>query len=616
MVKRNTIFKQMFLADNNLLDAVNSKAQSFYNNTNKLAYIQNKNQSCAECDNSKVLKKLPFPETIKDSNGNIDTIIRDESSSNSESSSDDENGDNNLNSNNQRMIQPSSSYENIDSSSNQRINQPQQNGEDVYNSLNQRIIHPLQNHSPSSSSNESDTENIDSTQNFQNLHSRSEYFPTDDILRLPNNITQENSSVHIADPTQTEMEITDDGDQIRQNMDLTNDEEEFTAPLPEEQFMDINVPNISQHSRPANKMKRLKSKIRRKHEDAQRKIRMKQEDAQRKSRKVISPIKDIRTSQLHDERPLDEDEEMLSDSAEKNETYDNERKKRNKKDSSNLLRSRKQFKRIEKLKLLKQKQQRLKQLYLENKNQKMKDPQSKDEMEDIIDDKLSNHDDHLDDISKMPTIKLRKFAYGTMPQQENINRLDESNDADDKSNEYVENQKEDIPKRPRIQLRKSAYGEMPEQENISHPEIRVVEFANQKHLKNKENISNNLQYLCELCRIHFPKYSSLKQHLQENHKKEKYKIEFPDQGKYLALGRKVKHGNNGKQFFYQNINMNNEDATDLTSYWCSKCQKFFKSFKSMQSHMQKHENGEATAKRSITKDRPLRQNKKMFYKAY
>ena len=51
----------MFLADNNLLDAVNSKAQSFYNNTNKLAYIQNKKQSCAECDNSKGLKKLPFP---------------------------------------------------------------------------------------------------------------------------------------------------------------------------------------------------------------------------------------------------------------------------------------------------------------------------------------------------------------------------------------------------------------------------------------------------------------------------------------------------------------------------------------------------------------------------
>ena len=605
----------MFLADDTLIDVMKSKSQSIYNNTNNLAYIPNKNQSCAECNNSKGLQKLSFPETIKDSNGNIDTIIRDESSSTSESSSDDENGDNNYNSSNQRMIQPSSSNENIDpyyTSPNQRITQPQPNGENIYNSLNQRIIHPLQNYSPSYSSNDSDTENPDSNQNFQNLNLRSENSPHDDILTLPNNITRENSNSYFAN--QTEME--DDRDQIRQDMDLANDEEEFTAPLPEEQFMDINVPNISQHRRPASKMKRLKSKIRRKHEDTQRKIRMKQEDAQRKSRKVMNPVKDSGTSQLPDERTLDEDEEMYSDSEKKNETTDNERKKSNKKDRSNLLRSRKQGRRIEKLKLLKLKQQRLKQLYLENKNQKMKDPQSKDEMEDIIDDKLSNHDDHLDDISKRPTIKLRKFAYGTMPQQENINRLDESNDADDKSNEYVENQKEDIPKRPRIQLRKSAYGEMPEQENISHPEIRVVEFANQKHLKNKENISNNLQYLCELCRIHFPKYSSLKQHLQENHKKEKYKIEFPDQGKYLALGRKVKHGNNGKQFFYQNINMNNEDATDLTSYWCSKCQKFFKSFKSMQSHMQKHENGEATAKRSITKDRPLRQNKKMFYKAY
>ena len=583
----------MFLADNNLLDAVNSKAQSFYNNTNKLAYIQNKNQSCAECDNSKVLKKLPFPETIKDSNGNIDTIIRDESSSNSESSSDDENGDNNLNSNNQRMIQPSSSYENIDSSSNQRINQHQPNGEDAYNSLNQRIIHPLQNHSPSSSSNESDTENLDSAQNFQNLNSRSEYSPTDDILTLPNNITQDNSNVPIADSAQTDMEITDDRDQIRQNMDLANDEEEFTAPLHEEQFMDINVPSISQQRRQAkaNKMKRLKSKIRRKHEDAQRKIRIKQEDAQRKSRKVMNPIKDSRTSQLHDERSLDEDEEMLSDSAEKNETTDNERKKRNKKDTSNLLRSRKQVKRIEKLKLLKLKQQRLKQLYLENKNQKIKDPQKKDEMEDIIDDN------------------------GTKPQQEKINKLDETIDVDDKSNEYDKNQTNDL-SRPKIQLRKFAYGTIPEQENITKPEIRVAKFASQKHFKNEENISNNLQYLCELCKIRFQRYSFLKQHLQENHGKKEYKIQFPDGGKYLALARKVKHKNDGSKFFYDNFNSSYRDTSDLTSYWCSKCKQFFQNFQAMQRHLKDHDDGNVAAKRSITREKNIPNKNKMFYKAY
>ena len=410
----------MFLADDTLLDVMKSKSQSIYNNTNNLAYIPNKNQSCAECNNSKGRQKLSFPETIKDSNGNIDTIIRDESSSTSESSSDDENGDNNFNSSNQRMIHPSSSNENIDpyyTSSNQ-----QPNGENIYNSLNQRIIHPLQNYSPSYSSNDSDTENPDNNQNFQNS-------PPDDILTLPNNITRENSNSYFADQT----EMDDDRDQIRQDMDLANDEEEFTAPLPEEQFMDINVPNISQHRRPASKMKRLKSKIRRKHEDTQRKIRMKQEDAQRKSRKVMNPVKDSGTSQLPDERTLDEDEEMYSDSEKKNETTDNERKKSNKKDRSNLLRSRKQGRRIEKLKLLKLKQQRLKQLYLENKNQKIKDPQKKDEMEDIIDDN------------------------GTKPQQETISKVDETIDVDDKSNEYDKNQTKDI-SRPKIQLRKFAYG--------------------------------------------------------------------------------------------------------------------------------------------------------------
>ena len=114
MVKRNTNFKQMFLADDTLIDVINSKSQSNYNNANNLAYLPNKNQSCGECNSSKSFKKLPFPETIKDSNGNINTIIRDESSSNSDSSSDDENDANNQILDNQRMIQPSSSNDNID----------------------------------------------------------------------------------------------------------------------------------------------------------------------------------------------------------------------------------------------------------------------------------------------------------------------------------------------------------------------------------------------------------------------------------------------------------------------------------------------------------------------
>ena len=590
MVKRNTNFKQMFLADDTLIDVMKSKSQSIYNNTNNLAYIPNKNQSCAECNNSKGLQKLSFPETIKDSNGNIDTLIRDESSSTSESSSDDENGDNNYNSSNQRMIQPSLSNENIDpyyTSPNQRITQPQQNGENIYNSLNQRIIHPLQNYSPSYSSNDSDTENPDSNQNFQNLNLRSENSPHDDILTLPNNITRENSNSYFAN--QTEME--DDRDQIRQDMDLANDEEEFTAPLPEEQFMDINVPNISQHRRPASKMKRLKSKIRRKHEDTQRKIRMKQEDAQRKSRKVMNPVKDSGTSQLPDERTLDEDEEMYSDSEKKNETTDNERKKSNKKDRSNLLRSRKQGRRIEKLKLLKLKQQRLKQLYLENKNLKIKNPQKKDEMEDIIDDN------------------------GTKPKQEKINKLVETIDVDDKSNEYDNNQTNDL-SRPKIQLRKFAYGTMPEQENITKPEIRVAKFASQKHFKNEENISNNLQYLCELCKIRFQRYSFLKQHLQENHRKKEYKIQFPDGGKYLALARKVKHKNDGSKFFYDNFNSSYRDTSDLTSYWCSKCKQFFQNFQAMQRHLKDHDDGNVAAKRSITREKNIPNKNKMFYKAY
>merc|ERR1712074_334480 len=79
-------------------------------------------------------------------------------------------------------------------------------------------------------------------------------------------------------------------------------------------------------------------------------------------------------------------------------------------------------------------------------------------------------------------------------------------------------------KRPTIRLRKFAYGTLPEQENISKPEIRVAKFAGQELIKDKNNIASQLQYLCELCKMQFPKYSSLKQHLQENHGKKQYKI--------------------------------------------------------------------------------------------
>ncbi len=647
MVKRNTNFKQMFLADDTLINGIDSKIHSFNNNTNNLGYIPYQNQSCVECNNLKDSEKLPFPEAIRDSNGNINTTINDESTSHSESSSDDD-GDNGGNNPNGERFPPSSYEENNDtndSSLNQRNTQPQSNGEISYNSLNQRIIQPLQNYSPSSSSNESDSENPNRILNFQNFNSRHEYSPQispiDNILPHPN-INQDNSNAQIVNSSQTEMDITNNRDRIsQQNEDLAGGEEQFTAPLHDEQFKDINNQNISQSRRSANKMKRLKSKIR-----------MKKDDAQRKLKKVLSPIKESRASKMHDEKALDKDEEMLSDIEEQHENIEDVRKKRNKNDISNLSRIRNQQKRKEKMKLLKLKQQRQRKLekvlnpIKESRASKMHDEKALDEDEEMLSDIEEQHENIEDvrkkrnknDISNLSRIrkqqkrkekmKLLKLKQQRLKQLyfENKNRKIERHQPDGEIETFIdnksnvvkddENQTEDNSKRPTIQLRKFAYGTMPEQENISKPEIRVAKFADQKHFKDEENISNNLEYLCELCMMKFPKYSSLKQHLLENHEKEQYKIEFPDKGKYLALGRKVKHNNDGNKFFYENFNMNNEDATDLTSYWCSKCQKFFKSFRSMQRHIHKHENGEATAKRSITKDRPIRKNKKIFYEAY
>ena len=206
MVKRNTNFKQMFLADDTLINGIDSKIHSFNNNTNNLGYIPYQNQSCVECNNLKDSEKLPFPEAIRDSNGNINTTINDESTSHSESSSDDD-GDNGGNNPNGERFPPSSYEENNDtndSSLNQRNTQPQSNGEISYNSLNQRIIQPLQNYSPSSSSNESDSENPNRILNFQNFNSRHEYSPQispiDNILPHPNiiKITQMHKlSIHL-----------------------------------------------------------------------------------------------------------------------------------------------------------------------------------------------------------------------------------------------------------------------------------------------------------------------------------------------------------------------------------------------------------------------------------
>ena len=167
MVKRNTNFKQMFLADNILIDVINSQFHSVYKNTNN--FTSKQHNSCAECENHKAYNNKPFPEAIKDSHGNIDSTFREDNSTSSDSSSDDENGDNNYN----------------------------------YNSLNQRIIEPLQSFSPSVSDNESDIENFERNQSLQNL---SDYSPKINEQRpfdnpTPVNSYQENSNDYIADST-------------------------------------------------------------------------------------------------------------------------------------------------------------------------------------------------------------------------------------------------------------------------------------------------------------------------------------------------------------------------------------------------------------------------------
>ena len=653
MVKRNTNFKQMYLTDNTLFNVINSKQH--IPSKKPISYVDYQNHSCCECQNSALLGKTPFPEGLRNLDGQIDTTIRDRSSSSSDSSSDDGNGANHYNSLNPRITQPPSYDDNIDTnynSSNQRITQPQSNGGNVYNSLNQRIIHPLPYSATNSSSSESDPENLDRNRNFQYLNSRTEYSPqisenshSDDNLPQSNNINQE----YIANLNPTEMDISN------QNEDKTNGEEQFSAPLPDEQFMDISVSNISQPHRSSDKMKRLKRLKRSK-------IRIKKEDAVKNSMKAFTPIKDSRTSILHDERPLDEDEVMLSDIEEKPENIDAERKMRNKKDVSKLSRLRKQKRRKEKIEMLKLKQQRLKQLYFENKNQILENQQLQIDNLPLVHDNQSFADDN-DKQSIADDNQLIDNANQSITD-------DKQSIADDEQySEGNDVQSEGVFKKPRISLKKFAYGTLPQQENITKPEIRIAKFANQNNLKNKENISKiYLQYLCELCKIKFPRYSALKQHLQENHGKKQYKIYFPDSGKYLALARKVRQDNeqsrdlpqqesitkseirvakfanqenlqskenvsnhenekyltlskktkqdSGNNVFYDNFPTNNEKTVDLTSYWCAKCQKFFQNLKTMQEHMHEHENEAIAVKRSKTTEKLPNNTKKMFYEPY
>ena len=562
----------MFLTDNILMDVINSKIQSFYKHTNTSA--SNPHKLCADCEKHKTLNILPFPETIKDSHGNIDTNIHDDSSSSSGSSSDDENG-NNPNANNQRIIQPPSYNENIDTDSlSQRLTQPQSNGENVYNSMNQKIIQPLPSYSPSISSNESDTESLHRIQNPQLS----------------------------ADLTQAKMDIDADSYNIRQeNEDLANGEEQFTAPLPEEVFRDVNVPNIRKFESSDKKRKKLKSKIRKKKDNLLQNLRDKKDfinegqvgyNIRRQNEDETAGEEEF-TSPVPEEDFMDVTAPIPSknNSIDEYEDFEHHIKKTKRVIPSRI---RKQQKRIKKLTLLKLRNQRLRQLYHENKNQILqnKSPQKDDSSDQKFDPKKQ-----ISDIDEM-----RRDV--TMSEHTNSDNNDERNQTLTSS------------KRPSIRLRKFAYGTLPEQENISKPEIRVAQFAGQELIKDKNNIASQLQYLCELCKMQFPKYSSLKQHLQENHGKKQYKIVFPDEGKYLARARKIVHKDDGSKFFYQNFNSNNDATMDITSYWCSKCKKFLENFKIMQKHMLDHEEGETAAKRSITRERKPQNNKKILYESY
>ena len=605
----------MFLADNTLIDVINSKVCSVNKNTNNIALAPNQNHLCAECESHKTFIK-PFPETIRDSQGNIDTTIRDDSSiSSSDSSSDDEDDNNNHNSIHQRMIYPPSNNEDIErnnSSLNQRMTQPQLNGEYVYNSLNQRIIEPLPSYSPSISGNESDTENLDRNQTLQNSNSNYSHqingqSPFDD----PEPVNQENSNDYIADSTMEGMDINGDRNQIRQqNIELA--EEQFTEPLSEEHFRDFIIPNISSSRRSDQKMKKLRSKIRRKKDQSLQKLREKREkERDQVEYEMRKPIQNVEPGEEQFTAPVPEEQFMdlnvpISSKRNGKGEYDNFTNQMKKAKRVLPSRIRKQQDRKKKLKLLKLKNQRLKQLYYENKNQ-------------ILENENFQKDESMDEepteeqfTTPVPEEQFMDVNVPISPKK--YEGISEHANVGSKSNDDFKKHTTTGSKRPTIRLRK--FGTLPKQENLSKPQIRVAKFADEDLIKDKRNLANELQYFCELCKIQFPRYSSLKQHLQENHEKKQYKIDFPDAGKYLALARKVKHKDDGSKFFYQNFNSNNDATTDLTSYWCSTCQKFFKNFQTLQSHMLEHEEGKTAAKRSNTRERKPILNKKIFYEPY
>ena len=606
----------MFLADNILIDVINSQFNSVYKNTNNFSSKQH--NSCTECENHKAYDNKPFPEAITDSHGNIGSSFGDDNSSSSDSSSDDETGGNNYNSNNQRMIQPSSYNENINTDNYNSVSptQPQLNGENVYNSLNQRIIEPLQSFSPTVSDDDSDMENLERNQSIQNLNSRSDYSPKINEHRpfdnpTPVNSNQENSNEYIADSTQEEMDINDERDQIRQHDDELG-EDQFTAPLPEDNFRNLIVPNITSSRRSDLKMRKNRSKIRNKQYESLQKLRKKKAESNRDQvqYKMRKPIQNVQPGEEQFTTTVPEEEFMdvnvpILPKLKRKEEYDdfemneNEMKK-DKRVFKNPSRMRKQQERKQKIKLLKLKNERLKQLYHENKNQI-----------------LENENNHKDSMvvepgeeqftTPVPDEEFMDIMVPITPKRND--RKNEDSNVDLKSEHTTTSSK-----RP---LRKFASDTLTKPKNESKPQIRVAKFANQELIKDSRNLTNELQYFCELCKIQFPKYSSLRQHLQENHEKKQYKIDFPNAGKYLALARKVKHKNDGNKFFYENFDSNNRDTVDITSYWCPKCQTFFQNFASMQSHMLKeHEEGTTAAKRSITRDKKPQKNKKMFYEPY
>ena len=117
------------------------------------------------------------------------------------------------------------------------------------------------------------------------------------------------------------------------------------------------------------------------------------------------------------------------------------------------------------------------------------------------------------------------------------------------------------------------------------------------------------EYFCDLCEEDFANFTLFRQHIDQKHNKNQYKMKFPKSGKYKAVAvRKAKRRSKilkKDNIFYDNFDSKAKGKTthkELTSYWCSKCQKFFQNFDLLQAHMKKdHSQGDVGAKRSISK---------------